>query len=186
MVDTVHLLRGVLSERGSVAEAVLEGLGVPVEDIYRYFPPITESIEAEMVTPVDYSTQASVVLRYARAEAADAGHHLVGTDHLLVGLIREGSGEAAHFLASKGIDIDTVRKEIARVLNRYTRNVEFLEPVVDVVVRETTELLRARGELARIRTERQRAIDANLVSEALRLRDEEKEAIRNIQGLLSD
>src|SRR6266511_1993211 len=88
-VDTEHVLLGVLSADGSVAEAVLTALGVDLTSMRRAVESIIEPDERPTPGSIEYSNQATDALRHAKAEADESDQFLIGTDHLLLGLLRE-------------------------------------------------------------------------------------------------
>lgn len=117
-VGTEHLLLGLLREREGVAFAVLQTLGVDLADL-------TESIEG-MLQPgnstlkdplsLPFTSRAKKVLELAMAEAHELGHGYVGTEHLLLGLLREEKGIGAQMLGQAGVLINTARAETLRAL----------------------------------------------------------------------
>jgi excisionase family DNA binding protein len=115
-IGTEHLLLGLIREGEGVGARVLVNLGVELERV-RFS---VESIIGRGSVPIDgeiaLTPRAKKVLGLAVEEARGLNHHYIGTEHLLLGLIREGDGIAAGILRSLGPELDAVRAETRRVL----------------------------------------------------------------------
>ncbi len=117
-VGTEHLLLGLIREGEGVASAVFRNLKVDPEGVRAMIEEIIQPGSASATTGPDlpYTSRAKKVLELSMAEARDLNHSYVGTEHLLLGLIREEKGIAAQVLAQCGLRSDAVRAEIVRLL----------------------------------------------------------------------
>ncbi len=116
-VGTEHLLLGLIREGGGVAARTLENVGIDLEQVREE----VEDIIGEGNTPVSgqigFTPRAKkVALELAPEEARRMGNNYVGTEHLLLGLIKEGEGVAAKVLEKMGADLDEVRSEVMELL----------------------------------------------------------------------
>lgn len=116
-VGTEHILLGLTREGEGVAAAVLMNLNVDLEQIHER---IEESVKKGKATialgELPYTSRAKKVLEYAMAEARELNHSYVGTEHLLLGLLREEKGIAAQVLNSLGLSLDDARNETLKLL----------------------------------------------------------------------
>ena len=116
-VGTEHILLGLIREGEGVAAAVLTNLSVDLEQIHER---VEESVRKGKATialgELPYTSRAKKVLEFAMAEARDFNHSYVGTEHLLLGLLREEKGIAASVLNSLGVTLDEARAETLKVL----------------------------------------------------------------------
>ena len=116
-VGTEHILLGLIHEGEGVAAAVLQHLSVDLEQIHER---VEESVRKGKATialgELPYTSRAKKVLEFAMAEAREFNHSYVGTEHLLLGLLREEKGIAAQVLNSLGVSLDEARGETLKVL----------------------------------------------------------------------
>jgi prophage maintenance system killer protein len=174
-VGTEHLLLGLLSEDAGVAAKALGGLGISLEAVRAE---VEEIIGHGQTTPsghIPFTPRAKKVLELSLREALQLGHHYVGTEHLLLGLIREGDGVAAQVLAGFGADHAQVRDQVLRLLTDcwwesgpQTRLVRMTVPA---------DLLDYQGKIAEVRRRKESAIDAGDLDTAAALRDREKQLL---------
>ncbi len=117
-VGTEHILLGLIREGEGVAVAVLQNLQVEVDDVVEGIEGhVKKGISAQSTGPdLPYTSRAKKVLELAMAEARELDHEYVGTEHLLLGLLREERGIAAQVLKSLGARVDAVRGETLRLL----------------------------------------------------------------------
>jgi len=116
-IGTEHILLGVIKEGSGVAANALENLGIDLDQLRR-------SIEGQVklgpdtveVGNLPYTPRAKKVLQLALDEARSLSHKYIGTEHLLLGLLREEDGEAAHLLRAKNIQLKDVKDEILNLL----------------------------------------------------------------------
>jgi len=117
-VGTEHILLGLVREGEGVAATVLQNLGVELGDIQQKIEETVKKAKAGRTTGPDlpYTSPAKKVLELAMAEARYLNHQYVGTEHLLLGLIREEHGAAAQVITSSGITIDAARAGVLEIL----------------------------------------------------------------------
>ncbi|MCS7207490.1 MAG: ATP-dependent Clp protease ATP-binding subunit [Dehalococcoidia bacterium] len=120
-IGTEHLLLGLVRETEGVAARVLANLGVDLNKVRS----AVEFIIGRGERPVSQESigltpRAKKVIELAVDEARRLGHHYIGTEHLLIGLLREGEGVAAGVLESLGVSLDRVRAETQRILSQTT------------------------------------------------------------------
>ncbi|HEX2095384.1 MAG TPA: ATP-dependent Clp protease ATP-binding subunit [Longimicrobiaceae bacterium] len=116
-VGTEHILLGLIREGEGVAAAVLQNLSVDLEQIQER---VEESVRRGKATialgELPYTSRAKKVLEFAMAEARELNHSYVGTEHLLLGLLREEKGIAAEVLGQLGITLEDARRETLKLL----------------------------------------------------------------------
>jgi ATP-dependent Clp protease ATP-binding subunit ClpC len=145
-VGTEHILLGTVREGEGVASKVLESLNISPE---RVRAEIESAIGRSERTPdeeVTFTPRAKKVLELALDEARRLGHNYIGTEHLLLGLIREGEGVAARVLEAMGADLERVRSQIANLLGEegtasHTKQTS-KTPTLDEFGRDLTKLAR--------------------------------------------
>lgn len=116
-IGTEHLLLGLVREGGGVAAAVLENLGLDLQQIRSEVEKMVASSGGPMtLAEVPFTHRAKKVLELAVEEAQNLGHNYIGTEHLLMGLIKEGEGIAARVMHSLGADYDRVREMTINLL----------------------------------------------------------------------
>ncbi|MFN2463885.1 MAG: Clp protease N-terminal domain-containing protein [Candidatus Dormibacteria bacterium] len=114
-IGTEHVLLGLLREKEGVASHVLTSLGVEFDKVHATIESVlgrTKSIPIQQIIPTSRVKQA---IEISFAEARRMGSKYVGTEHLLLGVLVEGQGIAAHVLEDMGADLKTVRREITRL-----------------------------------------------------------------------
>ncbi|CAN5873451.1 ATP-dependent protease ATP-binding subunit ClpC [soil metagenome] len=116
-VGTEHILLGLIREGEGVAAAVLTNLSVDLEQVQER---VEESVRRGKATialgELPYTSRAKKVLEFAMAEARELNHSYVGTEHLLLGLLREEKGIAAEVLGQLGVSLDDARRETLKLL----------------------------------------------------------------------
>jgi ATP-dependent Clp protease ATP-binding subunit ClpC len=116
-VGTEHILLGLIREGEGVAAAVLQNLSVSLEEIQAR---IEEQVRKGKATialgELPYTSRAKKVLEYAMAEAREMNHSYVGTEHLLLGLLREEKGIAAEVLNQLGVTLEEARRQVLKLL----------------------------------------------------------------------
>ena len=117
-VGTEHILLGLIREGEGVAAAVLQSLSVDLDDVTQKIEETVKKGKAAQATGPDlpYTSRAKKVLELAMAEARDLSHSYVGTEHLLLGLLREEKGIAAQVLTDAGVNLEAARSETLRLL----------------------------------------------------------------------
>lgn len=115
-IGTDHLLQGLIREGEGVAAMVLESLGASLAAVRQQ---VEGMIGLGQDTPPEHislTPRANQVLELARRESRDLGHDYIGTEHILLGLIRE-DGIAAQVLLGLGVDLDRARQQVLHLLN---------------------------------------------------------------------
>src|SRR5689334_16783977 len=117
-VGTEHILLGLIREGEGVAAAVLQNLNVDLDDIQQKIEETVKKGKAAQATGPDlpYTSRAKKVLELAMGEARELNHSYVGTEHLLLGLLREEKGIAAQVLTDAGVNLEAARAETLRLL----------------------------------------------------------------------
>ncbi len=116
-IGTEHLLLGLVREGEGVAARVLENMNVELAKVRTAVEFIIGRGDRPVVGEVGLTPRAKRVIELAIDEARRLGHNYIGTEHLLLGLVREGEGIAAGVLESLGVNLDKVRHEVIRVLS---------------------------------------------------------------------
>jgi ATP-dependent Clp protease ATP-binding subunit ClpC len=117
-IGTEHLLLGLVREGDGVAAKVLSNLGVELQKVRSAVEFIIGRGERQVSGEIGLTPRAKKVIELAVDEARRLGHHYIGTEHLLLGLIREGEGIAAGVLESLGVNLEKVRTEVIKVLTQ--------------------------------------------------------------------
>jgi len=117
-VGTEHILLGLIREGEGVAATVLQNLSVELDDIQQKIEETVKKGKAGQTTGPDlpYTSRAKKVLELAMSEARELNHSYVGTEHLLLGLLREEKGIAAQVLTDAGVNLDAARTETLHIL----------------------------------------------------------------------
>ena len=118
-VGTEHLLLGLIQEGEGVAAKALEALGISLETVSQQVQEIIGPAKPPPSRQSRFSPRARQVLKLSLREALQLGHHYIGTEHLLLGLMREGEGVAAQVLDKLGADLSGVRQQVIQVLQGY-------------------------------------------------------------------
>jgi ATP-dependent Clp protease ATP-binding subunit ClpC len=116
-IGTEHLLLGLLREEEGVAARVLDGLEVSVEEVRAAVVRIVGSGEEEPQGQIPFTPRAKKVLELALREALSLGHNYIGTEHILLGLVREDEGVAARILLDLDAEAEKIRGEVMRLLS---------------------------------------------------------------------
>jgi ATP-dependent Clp protease ATP-binding subunit ClpC len=116
-IGTEHILLGLLREEEGLAARVLEGLEITVEEVRNQVIRIVGAGEEVTSGQIPFTPRAKKVLELALREALSLGHNYIGTEHILLGLVRENEGVAARILADFDADSEKIRNEIIRMLS---------------------------------------------------------------------
>ena len=112
-IGTEHILLGIVEEGSGVAAAALKDLNIDLRDVRKAVEKLIHAADTKFEAAMMPQTPlAKKVIEYAIEEARGLGHNYVGTDHLLLGLIRESDGIGGQALRGLGLMTDTVRSEI--------------------------------------------------------------------------
>jgi ATP-dependent Clp protease ATP-binding subunit ClpC len=149
-IGTEHLLLGLVREGEGVAARVLENMNVELSKVRTAVEFIIGRGDRPVVGEVGLTPRAKRVIELAIDEARRLGHNYIGTEHLLLGLVREGEGIAAGVLESLGVNLDKVRHQVIHVLSQSTSVSPAQEskrpsktPTLDQLGINLTELARA-------------------------------------------
>ncbi len=124
-VGTEHLLLGLLKEGDGIAAKALMNMGVSVEALKKNINTMLGSAKEENVQLLGFTPRTKRIFELSFAEARRLGNSYIGTEHLLLGLIREGEGIAAKILIDSGVNLTNAREEIMKLLgNPMPKNVE--------------------------------------------------------------
>ncbi|NQS88783.1 AAA family ATPase, partial [Patescibacteria group bacterium] len=150
-LGTEHLLLGLIREGEGIAAMALQNLGVDLKQVRQEVEKaVGKGGGSLFLGQIPFTPRAKKVLELAVTEARDLGHNYIGTEHLLLGLIREGEGVAAQILTSLGADLDKVREEVVSLLGEKVTVQKAsgpgITPTLDRFGRDLTELAKD-GEL---------------------------------------
>ena len=119
-IGTEHILLGLVGEGQGVAAKALESLGVSMEAVRHRVEDIVPPGQVEVRTGhIPFTPRAKKVLELSLSESKLLGHRYIGTEHILLGLLREGEGVAAQVLTALGADLDGVRERVLQLLAEY-------------------------------------------------------------------
>jgi ATP-dependent Clp protease ATP-binding subunit ClpC len=140
-IGTEHVLLGLIREGNGVGAKALEALGISLESVRRQVEEIVGQGQEAPAGHIPFTPRGKKVLELSLREAMRLGHEHIGTEHLLLGLIRENEGVAAQVLVTLGAGLDRVRQTVLQLLSGYTGGAA-------VPTRGTSEEAPTRGELA--------------------------------------
>ena len=118
-IGTEHILLGLISEGEGVAAKALESLGIALEGVRQQVEEVIGQGQQAPSGHIPFTPRAKKVLELSLREALQLGHNYIGTEHILLGLIREGEGVAAQVLVKLGADLNRVRQQVLRLLSGY-------------------------------------------------------------------
>ncbi len=174
-IGTEHILLALVQEGHGVAAQTLESLGITQEAVRQQ---VEEIIGPGQQAPrgghIPFTPRAKKVLQLSLREAMQLGHAYIGTEHILLGLIREGEGVAAQVLVRLGADRDRVRQQVIHLLEGYQGEDE---PGTARTAGRAGQGRRGDQEIAQVRRDKESAIDAEDFENAAALRDREKQLL---------
>lgn len=183
-IGTEHLLLGLLGETDGIAARALAGLGMSLEGTRQEITAIVGTGSATPSGHMPFTPRAKKVLELAFREARALGHDYIGTEHILLGLIREGDGVAAQVLVRLGADLNRAREQVIQLLQEGQGDDDVLARV-GLLDRRLAAIERWVGirpdlddldqEIAQARREKEAAIDREDFEVAVARRDEEKQ-----------
>jgi ATP-dependent Clp protease ATP-binding subunit ClpC len=148
-IGTEHILLGLIREGEGVAAAVLQKMGVSLENIRLEVEKLVQPGPAtQIMGDIPFTPRAKKALELAAEEARALGHNYIGTEHLLLGLIREGEGVASQVLLNLGLDLERVRNEVMEILGSalpgfgQPQQAKTKTPALDAFGRDLTALAR--------------------------------------------
>jgi prophage maintenance system killer protein len=176
-LGTEHLLLGLLRQNDGVAARALRAAGVDTEAVRQEVLEIIGAGHVVIRGPIRFTPRAKKVLGLALRESRDLGHLYIGTEHLLLGLLREGQGVASQVLSRLGADADTIRQRLAELSGQPEVPGE---PIVPPGIRDYD--LR----IAQARRDKDAALDAGDAGQAAAARGTEKQLIAERERLIAD
>ncbi|TVT17197.1 ATP-dependent Clp protease ATP-binding subunit, partial [Amycolatopsis rhizosphaerae] len=126
-IGTEHILLGLIHEGEGVAAKALESLGIALEGVRQQVEEIIGQGQQAPSGHIPFTPRAKKVLELSLREALQLGHNYIGTEHILLGLIREGEGVAAQVLVKLGADLNRVRQQVLQLLSGYQGGKETAE-----------------------------------------------------------
>src|SRR5438093_1665364 len=123
-IGTEHILLGLIHEGEGVAAKALESLNISLEAVRSQVEEIIGQGQAAPTGHIPFTPRAKKVLELSLREALQLGHNYIGTEHILLGLIREGEGVAAQVLQKLGADLSRVRQQVIQLLSGYAGSKE--------------------------------------------------------------
>jgi ATP-dependent Clp protease ATP-binding subunit ClpC len=119
-IGTEHILLGILRESDGVGARALESLGITLTAVRQEVEQmIGQGDPSELPSHIPFTPRAKKVLELSLREALQLGHNYIGTEHILLGLIREGEGVAAQVLVKLGADLNRTRQQVIQLLHDY-------------------------------------------------------------------
>jgi Clp amino terminal domain, pathogenicity island component len=197
-IGTEHILLGLIHEGEGVAAKALESLGISLDAVRQQVEQVIGRGQQAPSGHIPFTPRAKKVLGLSRREALQLGHDYIGTEHILLGLIREGDGVAAQVLVKLGADLNRVRGEVIHMLHGHSAE----EPVsarpaererrllvrksrLEAIEQRLTAIEQRVGigpdtsdldeQIAQVCREKESATDAQDYAQAALLRDREKE-----------
>jgi ATP-dependent Clp protease ATP-binding subunit ClpC len=128
-IGTEHLLLGLLREGDGVAAKALESLGISLDEVRGQVENIIGQGATAPTGHIPFTPRAKKVLELSLREALQLSHNYIGTEHILLGLAREGQGVAAQVLVKQGATLDAVRSAVLKLLEGYEGQVAQPEAV---------------------------------------------------------
>jgi ATP-dependent Clp protease ATP-binding subunit ClpA len=141
-IGTEHILLGLLREDEGVAAQALKALGISLETVRQQVEEIIGQGEQAPSGHIPFTPRAKKVLELSLREALQLGHNYIGTEHILLGLIREGHGVAAQVLVRLGAGLDRVRLQVVELVSAQESESETSRPFLSSRAWERTEVLK--------------------------------------------
>ena len=190
-IGTEHILLGLLHEGEGVAAKALESLGISLDVVRQQVEEIIGRGQQELSGHIPFTPRAKKVLELSRREAGQLGHNYIGTEHILLGLIREGDGVAAQVLVKLGADLNRVRQQVIQLIAERPplegAPITEMQTRLDVLESRLAALEQQAGtlpdtsdldeQIAQVRREKESAVDAQDWERAASLRNREKELL---------
>jgi ATP-dependent Clp protease ATP-binding subunit ClpA len=188
-IGTEHLLLGLIHEGEGVAANALKSLGISLAPVRQQVEEIIGRGQEAPQGHIPFTPPAKKVLELSLRESKQLGHNYIGTEHILLGLIREGNGVAAQVLVKLGADQNRVRQQVTQLLHGHAAEdpgpgseagLEMVEQRLTAVEQrvgtgpDTSDL---DEQIEAARTEKEAAIDAQDFEQAVLLRDREKQLL---------
>jgi len=174
-VGTEHLLLGLLREHDGVAAKTLESLGITLGAVRLRVEEIIGLGRTAPTGPAPFTPRAKKVLDLSLREALQLGHNYVGTEHLLLGLVRGGDGVAAEILTELDANHARIRERVLQLLTHHREQADARTRLVHMTV--PADLHDYNAKIAAVRREKESAINARDLGTAAALRDREKQLL---------
>jgi ATP-dependent Clp protease ATP-binding subunit ClpA len=179
-IGTEHLLLGLAHEGQGVAAKALESLGIRLEAIRSQVQEIIGQGQGAPSGHIPFTPRAKKVLELSLRESQQLGHNYIGTEHILLGLVREGEGVAAQVLVRLGGDLPRVRQQVIGLLSGSAGGAEAAGGMRPVAMTVPEDLREAGERLAEVRRQKEAAILAQDFDRATALRDAEEELLAGL------
>ena len=190
-IGTEHILLGLLDEGEGVAAEALESLGISLDAVRQQVEEIIGQGQEAPSGHIPFTPRAKKVLELSLRESLQLGHNYIGTEHILLGLIREGGGVAAQVLVRLDADLNRVRQQVIQLIaSRPLREgapgpevqtrldvVEIRLAVLEHRVGTGPDTSDLDEQIAQVRREKESAIDARDYEQAAARRNREKELL---------
>jgi ATP-dependent Clp protease ATP-binding subunit ClpA len=179
-LGTEHLLLGLVREGEGVAARALASLGISLEAVRAQVEEIIGQGQSAPTGHIPFTPRAKKVLELSLREAKQLGHNYIGTEHILLGLIREREGVAAQVLLTLGDDLSRVRQQVIQLLSGSAAGMEAGARTRWVRMAVPEDLREAEERLAQVRQQKEAAIDAEDFDRAAALRDAEQQLLKEL------
>ena len=200
-IGTEHILLGLIHEGEGVAAKALESLGISLDAVRQQVEEIIGQGQQAPSGHIPFTPRTKKVLELALRESQQLGHNYIGTEHILLGLIREGDGVAAQVLVKLGADLNRVRQQVLQLLHgrsaeepvparsaaRELRLLPAVKTRLEAVEQRLTAIEQRVGigpdtsdldeQIAAVRIEKEAAVGAHDDAQAASLRNQEKELL---------
>jgi ATP-dependent Clp protease ATP-binding subunit ClpA len=180
-IGTEHILLGLLREKEGLAAQVLESLDITLEEVRAQVARIIGQGEVVAAGQIPFTPRTKKVLELSMREALALGHNYIGTEHILLGLMRENEGVAARILLDFDADAEKIQGEVIRMLGGpAVFGTQATQAEEQAAAAADPELS---AELARVRDERKAALESKEFDKAAALRIEEGNIRRRLLGI---
>jgi ATP-dependent Clp protease ATP-binding subunit ClpA len=179
-IGTEHLMLGLAHEGQGVAAKTLESLGIRLEALRAQVEEIIGQGAQAPSGHIPFTPRAKKVLELSLRESQQLGHNYIGTEHILLGLIREGEGVAAQVLVKLGADLARARGQVIQLLSGSAGGPEAAARTRLVRMSVPDELREAEEQLDQVRRQKEAAIDAEDFDRAAALRDQERQLLERL------
>ncbi len=188
-IGTEHILLGLIHEGQGVAAEALKSLKISLDPVRQQVEEIIGRGQEPLQGHIPFTPRAKKVLELSLRESNRLGHNYIGTEHILLGLIREGNGVAAQVLVRLGADLNRVRQQVILLLNKHPAEEPRSEAPVrlEMVEQRLTAIEQRVGigpdtsdldeQIEAARTEKEAAIEAQDFDQAASKRDQEKQLL---------
>jgi hypothetical protein len=187
-IGTEHILLGLVQENSGIAAKVLSGFAVDPRAMRRDLECLLQpGPEPGVLDNLPPTPRGKSVIQYAMEEARHLNHHHVGTEHLLLGLMREVEGVAAQVLMNSGLKLDAVRDRVSAISLDANRAVHLARQDIEDLPEELGPLVaELSAEIRRLKLEKEDAIAEQQFERAAQLRDRADALHRRKRALIHD